>query len=248
MKKTIVSLRTALLLLALSCLSMTTTGQEMMMYDDPTEASVENLGMNLRNAPSRVILVSIGDVNLDGIVDIEDVTTLINGVLTGNPGINGDVNQDGMVDIEDVTMLINGVLTGSLRPALTETQALDALQQVYHSMRQFGWIPNSYSHQSFGISSYQLAAEVMGEDFIIGNRGFGWFWNDATYSQKSYFTNSTDRSCDLWYAHYSWISNANYLLQNCNSLTGTMGNYMYIATFPTEEETNQFVIDVFEKW
>ena len=226
MKKTIVSLRTALLLLALSCLSMTTTGQEMMMYDDPTEASVENLGMNLRNAPSRVILVSIGDVNLDGIVDIEDVTTLINGVLTGNPGINGDVNQDGMVDIEDVTMLINGVLTGSLRPALTETQALDALQQVYHSMRQFGWIPNSYSHQSFGISSYQLAAEVMGEDFIIGNRGFGWFWNDATYSQKSYFTNSTDRSCDLWYAHYSWISNANYLLQNCNSLTGTMGNYI----------------------
>ena len=32
-----------------------------------------------------------------------------------------------------------------------------------------------------------------------------------------------------------------------DALAGTMGNYMYIATFPTEEETNQFVIDVFEK-
>ncbi len=54
-----------------------------------------------------------GDVNSDGMVDINDVTQLISRVLGQNVTINSaaaDVNDDGLIDINDVTMLINYVL------------------------------------------------------------------------------------------------------------------------------------------
>ena len=55
-----------------------------------------------------------GDVNCDGITDIEDVTALIALVLTGNAeGIDleaADCNQDGSRDVADVTALIAIVL------------------------------------------------------------------------------------------------------------------------------------------
>ena len=58
-----------------------------------------------------------GDVNGDKKVDIDDVTALINCVLTGNDsGIiaeNADVFENGAIDIDDVTSLINFVLTGA---------------------------------------------------------------------------------------------------------------------------------------
>ena len=57
-----------------------------------------------------------GDVNGDKKVDIDDVTALINCVLTGDDsGIiaeNADVFENGAIDIDDVTTLINFVLTG----------------------------------------------------------------------------------------------------------------------------------------
>lgn len=226
MEKIILSLKSALILLVLSCLSMTATGQEMMMLDETANASVERRSLSFRSAPSRLTLMITGDVNLDGRIDVEDVITLINGVLDGQPGINSDVNEDGKVDVEDVTTLINGVLTGSLRPNLTETQALQALHEVYRSMRTAGWSTTSNTHQTFGISAYNLTAEVMGDDMIIGAQGSGWFWFDAAYNVKSRYTSSNWRSHDLWYAYYTWIGNANLLLKACNTLSGTMGNYI----------------------
>ena len=56
-----------------------------------------------------------GDVNNDGLVDISDVTTLIDLVLTGTAAGNdhADVNADGDVDIADVIVLIDSVLSGN---------------------------------------------------------------------------------------------------------------------------------------
>lgn len=58
-----------------------------------------------------------GDVNGNGVVDISDVTALINYVLTGNAqGLDlnaANVNGDNNVDISDVTTLIGYVLTGT---------------------------------------------------------------------------------------------------------------------------------------
>ena len=226
MKKIFVSLKTTLLIIFLSSLSMTATGQEMLMLDETANASVENRSMNFSSASSRVTLMITGDVNMDGLIDVEDVIMLINSVLAGQSITNGDVNEDGIVDVEDVTTLINGVLTGTLLPNLSETQALKALHEVYRSMRTAGWSTTGNTHQAFGISAYNLTAEVMGDDMVMGAQGSGWFWFDAAYNVKSRYTSNSWRSHDLWYAYYTWISNANFLLKNCNTLSGTMGNYI----------------------
>ena len=59
-----------------------------------------------------------GDVDGDGRVNIDDVTGLINYLLTGNSSLiemeNADVYPDGRISIDDVTSLINYLLGGAL--------------------------------------------------------------------------------------------------------------------------------------
>lgn len=57
--------------------------------------------------------VTPGDVDGDGIININDVTTLINCLLTDAPDIDqdkADVNRDGRISIDDVTALIEILL------------------------------------------------------------------------------------------------------------------------------------------
>ena len=58
----------------------------------------------------------IGDVNMDGYVNISDVTALIDYVLGGDANIDlqaADVNGDSAINITDVTALIDKVLGGN---------------------------------------------------------------------------------------------------------------------------------------
>ena len=51
-----------------------------------------------------------GDVDGNGVVNISDVTTLIQAVLMSSDITNGDIDGNGVVNITDVTMLIDQVL------------------------------------------------------------------------------------------------------------------------------------------
>ena len=54
------------------------------------------------------------DVNVDGVVNIADVTSLINMLLGGYPRmITGDIDEDSNINISDVTALINLLLSGN---------------------------------------------------------------------------------------------------------------------------------------
>ena len=61
--------------------------------------------------------VIIGDVNMDGAVNIADVTTLIDYLLGSNvsqfDAVAADVNNDGAINIADVTALIDKLLSSS---------------------------------------------------------------------------------------------------------------------------------------
>ena len=160
-----------------------------------------------------------GDVNCNGVVDINDVTALINTVLTGDRVPNGDVTGNGAIDINDVTELISMVLTGV--PQYSVASGLEALDDIYRSMRTPGWSTTGNTHQSFGITAYNLMAEVMGDDMIMAAQGSGWFWFDATYNVKSRYVYTSWRSYDLWNAYYTWIANANYILAAAQSMSGT---------------------------
>ncbi len=53
-----------------------------------------------------------GDINADGVVNVSDVTALINTILDGTADGNSvcDINADGTVNVSDVTALINMIL------------------------------------------------------------------------------------------------------------------------------------------
>ena len=54
------------------------------------------------------------DVNVDGVVNIADVTSLINMLLGGYPRmITGDIDEDSNINIADITALVNLLLTGN---------------------------------------------------------------------------------------------------------------------------------------
>jgi len=70
-----------------------------------------------------------GDVNGDGKVSIDDVTTLINYLLTKDASQivleNADVESDGRISIDDVTGLINQLLTQNNNPQPAEGDWVD---------------------------------------------------------------------------------------------------------------------------
>lgn len=78
------------------------------VYTDGTESAASNV--------ETVTLFSqetskVGDINMDGLVDVADVTTLINYILGNNPSpcnlTYADLTGDGIYDVADVTELIN---------------------------------------------------------------------------------------------------------------------------------------------
>lgn len=167
----------------------------------------------------------VGDVNEDGSVNISDVTSLIDILLTSSPASTcADVNRDGNVNISDVTALIDMLLTGE--NAYEESDAFEALDDIYRSMRTAGWSTTGNTHQSFGISAYNLVAEVMGDDMIMGAQGSGWFWFDAAYNVKTRYTSGVWRSYDIWTACYTWIADANYLIKTGSQMNAGVRNYI----------------------
>ena len=102
----------------------------------------------------------------------------------------------------------------------TANAALVPLNGLYRSMYS-AWSPTGNTHQCFGISAYNLAGDVMGDDHIMSASGSGWFWYDCLYNVKSRYTSTTWRSYDLWNCYYTWISNANYILSAEETMAGT---------------------------
>ena len=57
----------------------------------------------------------MGDLNQDGLINVQDIIISINIILGGEPSDyelwSGDLNQDGVIDILDIVLLINLILT-----------------------------------------------------------------------------------------------------------------------------------------
>ena len=106
--------------------------------------------------------------------------------------------------------------------------ALVAVNGIYREMYTSGWSTTDNTHQCFGIAAYTICSEVMGEDHIMGAMGSGWFWYDALYNVKTRYTSSAWRSYDLWFAHYNWIANANYIIAAEETMEGSQSEVNYV--------------------
>ena len=105
--------------------------------------------------------------------------------------------------------------------------ALIPLNGLYRSMYA-SWSPTANQHQSFGINSYVLTADVMGEDMIMDAQGSGWFWFDCLYNVKAQYTGSAFRSYDMWNCFYTWIANANYIIAAEETMEGNTEDVNYV--------------------
>ena len=80
-----------------------------------TLALAEVQDMYFSNDGSTTPVYQLGDVNMDGDVNIADVTALIDYLLNGDDSVidltAANVNEDNSVDISDVTHLIDMLLT-----------------------------------------------------------------------------------------------------------------------------------------
>ena len=98
--------------------------------------------------------------------------------------------------------------------------ALMALNGTYRFFWQWGSTTTSNYHQSFGPQSYNLMADLMGEDMVMSAQGNGWFWYDYIYNVKSRYTSGGWRSYDCWNYYYTLISNVNYILDAAEQIEG----------------------------
>lgn len=85
------------------------------------------------------------------------------------------------------------------------------------------------THQCFGISAYNLMADVMGEDCIMSGPGSGWFWYDCIYKVKDKYASTGWRPYEAWNGYYKWISNVNYIIASEETMTGADKDKNYVV-------------------
>ena len=143
------------------------------------------------------------------------------GLLAGGMLLTTSCSEERIETVPTQSMSGQGLLANA-------NAALVTVNGIYREMYTAGWSTTGNTHQCFGITAYNLTADVMGEDHIMGAAGSGWFWYDCTYDVKDMFTRSTWRPYDLWYAYYNWIANANYIIAAEETMEGDPTDVNYV--------------------
>ena len=103
-----------------------------------------------------------------------------------------------------------------------------ALNGMIRFFWQWGVTTSENTHQCFGPQSYNLMADLMGEDMVMAAAGSGWFWYDYLYDVKDAWNYTSWRPYDAWNYYYTIISNANYIISNKDSMSGSTDDIDYI--------------------
>ena len=168
-----------------------------------------------------------GDVNSDGAVDINDVTKLINYVLTGDAtGVDraaADVDYSTHVDINDVTALINYILSGAWpTPTFTVGGVTFKMIPVSGGTFMMGARDGEPSAGSYEKPLHQvtLSSFSIGETEVTQA-----LWLAVMGTNPSYFTGDLNRPVEK----VSW-NDCQTFISKLNQMTG--GNFR----LPTEAE------------
>lgn len=106
---------------------------------------------------------------------------------------------------------------------------LMALNGTIRFFWQWGSTTTGNYHQCFGPQSYNLMADLMGEDMVMAAAGNGWFWYDYLYDVKDAFNSTTWRPYDAWNYYYTLISNVNYIIDAAEQMEGDPALVNYIV-------------------
>lgn len=103
-----------------------------------------------------------------------------------------------------------------------------ALNGTIRFLWQWGVTTTGNYHQCFGIQSYALMGDLMGEDMVMDNQGNGWFWYDYLYDVKDAYTSGSWRPYDCWNYYYTLISQVNYIIAAQETMEGPSADVDYI--------------------
>ena len=162
------------------------------------------------------IYTEIGDVNVDGYVNISDVTTLIDYLLNGESTIlgfgNADCNHDGNINIADVTMLIDYLLGGvDLNPPMDETITVNGVSFKMIGVEGGSFMMGSTSYSSDGpVHKVKLSNYCIGETEVTQD-----LWQAVMGSNPSNFTGNLQRPVES----VSW-NDCQMFIFRLNALTG----------------------------
>ena len=179
------------------------------------------------------VITEIGDVNNDGFVDINDVTTLIDRVLGKNQPLNSenaDVNYDGNIDINDVTDLIGAVLgTSQLVPKDKNTMPITVNGVTFKMVRVNGgtFTMGATAEQGDDALEWEYPAhQVTLSDYAIGQTEVTQaLWEAVMGSNPSLFTSDPNRPVE----RVTWDECQEFITR-LNALTGKQ------FRLPTEAE------------
>jgi len=93
-----------------------TSNSYMIYWDDLRSSGKEDLtNIYVQSITIDGSNVLLGDLNFDGVLNVIDVVSLVNGILglgfTGDQAIAADINQDGTINVIDIVSLVNIILS-----------------------------------------------------------------------------------------------------------------------------------------
>ena len=93
-----------------------TSNSYMIYWDDLRSSGKEDLtNIYVQSITIDGSSVLLGDLNFDGVLNVIDVVSLVNGILglgfTGDQAIAADMNQDGIINVIDIVSLVNLILS-----------------------------------------------------------------------------------------------------------------------------------------
>jgi len=168
----------------------------------------------------------LGDVNSDGIIDVNDVTDLIACVLGGAPGgfdaAKADTSVDGIIDVEDVIALINYVLQGawpgeSAQP-VEETFTVNGVSFSMVAIEGGTFLRNAIVPHDFEVQDWEAPAFgwLTVPNYRIGKTEVTQeLWQAVMGTNPSYFKGNLNRPVE----QVSWNDCQEFILK-LNELTG----------------------------
>jgi hypothetical protein len=101
---------------------------------------------------------------------------------------------------------------------VTKEQIFGQINTVYAAVNGATKVQFAYSygattgrHDAFGQKSYDLASDLMGNDMVFHQQGYGWF--TTAYNYTEWLNPNINRHSDLaWYLYYDLIKQANSIL------------------------------------
>lgn len=96
-------------------------------------------------------------------------------------------------------------------------KAQSAVDGIYRLMYSNGW-SSGWEPEHPGLAGFTIVRSLMGEDHFQYDQGNGWFYFDYTFNVGSDWTSMAGRQYGTWNMFYTFISQANYIIDHESSL------------------------------